>query len=130
MATTTPSLVELGRQLMDEARDLIRKEIELAKVEIIALLKTNAVAVGLFLGAAVVALVFLIMLQVAIILTLPFLAQWIVAWCLAAFWLIVLIILALVGKSKLKFEPPEKTISTIKGDIEWAKGQIHSNGKS
>ena len=130
MATTTPSLVELGRELMDEARDLIRKEIELAKVEIIALLKTNAVAVGLFLGAAVVALVFLIMLQVAIIITLPFLAQWIVAWCLAAFWLIVLIILALVGKSKLKFEPPEKTISTIKGDIEWAKGQIHSNGKS
>jgi uncharacterized membrane protein YqjE len=127
---TTPSLVDLGRQLMDEARDLIRKEIELAKVEIIALVKTNALALGLFAGAAVVALVFLIMLQVAIIFTLPFAVQWIVAWCLAAFWLIVLIVLALVGKSKLKFEPPEKTIATIKGDIEWAKGQIHSNGKS
>ncbi|MFI5267968.1 MAG: phage holin family protein [Chloroflexota bacterium] len=127
---TTPSLVELGRQLMDEARDLIRKEIELAKVEVIALLKTNALAVGLFAGAAVVALVFLSMLQVAIILTLPFSAQWIVAWCLAAFWLIVIIVLALLGKSKLKFKPPEKTISTIKGDIEWAKGQIHSNAKS
>ena len=127
---TIPSLVELGRQLMDEARDLIRKEIELAKVEIIALLKTNAIAIGLFLGAAVVALVFLVMLQVAIILTVPTSVQWIVAWCLAALWLIVLIVLALVGRAKLKFEPPEKTISTIKGDIEWAKGQIHSNGKS
>ncbi|HEY8694568.1 MAG TPA: phage holin family protein [Chloroflexota bacterium] len=127
---TTPSLVDLGRQLMDEARDLIRKEIELAKVEIIALLKTNAIAMGLFLGAAVVALVFLVMLQVAIILTVPTSVQWIVAWCLAALWLIVLIVLALVGRAKLKFEPPEKTISTIKGDIEWAKGQIHSNGKS
>jgi len=127
---TTPSLVDLGRQLMDEARDLIRKEIELAKVEIIALLKTNAIAIGLFLGAAVVALVFLVMLQVAIILTVPTSVQWIVAWCLAALWLIVLIVLALVGRAKLKFEPPEKTISTIKGDIEWAKGQIHSNGKS
>ncbi len=115
---------------MDEARDLIRKEIELAKVEIIALLKTNAIAMGLFLGAAVVALVFLVMLQVAIILTVPTSVQWIVAWCLAALWLIVLIVLALVGRAKLKFEPPEKTISTIKGDIEWAKGQIHSNGKS
>jgi len=127
---TTPSLVDLGRQLMDEARDLIRKEIELAKVEIIALLKTNAIAMGLFLGAAVVALVFLVMLQVAIILTVPTSVQWILAWCLAALWLIVLIVLALVGRAKLKFEPPEKTISTIKGDIEWAKGQIHSNGKS
>jgi len=127
---TTPSLVDLGRQLMDEARDLIRKEIELAKVEIIALLKTNAIAIGLFLGAAVVALVFLVMLQVAIILTVPTSVQWILAWCLAALWLIVLIVLALVGRAKLKFEPPEKTISTIKGDIEWAKGQIHSNGKS
>jgi len=127
---TTPSLVDLGRQLMDEARDLIRKENELAKVEIIALLKTNAIAMGLFLGAAVVALVFLVMLQVAIILTVPTSVQWIVAWCLAALWLIVLIVLALVGRAKLKFEPPEKTISTIKGDIEWAKGQIHSNGKS
>ena len=127
---TTPSLVELGRQLLDDARDLIRKEIELAKVEIIALLKTNAIAIGLFLGAAVVALVFLIMLQVAIILTVPPSLQWILAWCLAALWLIVLVVLALVGKSKLKFKPPEKTISTIKGDIEWAKGQIHSNGKS
>jgi len=127
---TISSLVELGRQLMDEARDLIRKEIELAKVEIIALLKTNAIAIGLFLGAAVVALVFLVMLQVAIILTVPTSVQWIVAWCLAALWLIVLIVLALVGRAKLKFEPPEKTISTIKGDIEWAKGQIHSNGKS
>ena len=123
------SLVDLGRQLMDEARDLIRKEIELAKVEVLDLVKTNAIAIGLFAGAAILGLVFFIMLQVAIIVTVPFAIQWIVAWGLVIFWLIVVVVLALIGKSKLKFEPPEKTISTLKGDIEWAKGQIHSNGK-
>jgi hypothetical protein len=131
---TTPSLVELGRQLIEEARGLVRKEIELAKVEIIDLLKTNAIAVGLFVGAAVLALIMFIMLQVAfivtILVTLGQAAGFYLAWSLFGFWLVLVIVLGLIGKSKLKFKPPEKTISTIKGDIEWAKGQIHSNGKS
>jgi hypothetical protein len=124
------SLVDLGRQLLDEARDLARKEIELAKVEVLDLVKTNAVAIGLFAGALVLALVMFIMLQVAFVLSFPFTTQFIVAWCLVGFWLIVVVILALIGKSKLRFEAPPKTMSTLKGDIEWAKGQIHSNGKS
>lgn len=124
------TIIELGRQLLDEGRDLVRKEIELAKAEITELVKTNAVALGLCLAAAVLLLVFLVMLQVAIILTVPFEVQWIVAWALAAFWLIVIVILALAGRSKFKFKPPEKTIATIKGDIEWAKGQMRSNGRS
>jgi uncharacterized membrane protein len=130
---TSPSLIELGRQLMDEARGLIRKEIELAKIELLDLLKTNAMAVGLFVGAAVVALVMFIMLQVAIVFTVLATAgtsaAWYTAWGLFLLWLVVVIVLALIGKAKLRFEPPEKTISTLKGDIEWAKGQIHSNGK-
>ena len=129
-----PSLVELGRQLIDDARDLVRKEIALAKVETIELLKTNAIAIGLFVGAAVLALIMFIMLQVAFIFTLLQTlgggAAFYAAWSLFGFWLVLVVVLALIGKSKLKFKPPEKTISTLKGDIEWAKGQIHSNGKS
>ncbi|HLG74275.1 MAG TPA: phage holin family protein [Chloroflexota bacterium] len=124
------SLVELGRQLVDEGRDLVRKEIELAKVEVTELVKTNAIALGLCLTAAVLLLVFLVMLQVAIILTVPFTAQYIVAWALVGFWIVVIAILALIGRSKFKFKAPEKTIATVKGDIEWAKGQIRSNGRS
>ena len=124
------SMVELGRMLVDEARDLIRKEIELAKVELKELLVRNALAVGLFAGAALLALIAFIILQVAFILTFWPAVQWIVAWCLFGFWLILTLTVALIAKSKLKLKPPEKTISTIKGDIEWAKGQIHSNGKS
>ena len=124
------SLVDLGRQLVDEARDLVRKEIELAKVEVLSLVKTNAIALGLFVAALLLGLVLFIMLQVAIILTVPFDKQYLVAWGLVVLWAIVIAILALIGKSKLKFELPEKTISTLKGDIEWAKGQMHSNGKS
>jgi len=124
------SLVELGRELIDEARGLVRKEIELAKVETIELVKTNAVAVGLFAVAAMLLLVLLVMLQVAIILTFWPEVQYLVAWGLVGFWIVVIAVLALVGRGKLKFKPPEKTIATVKGDIEWAKGQIRSNGRS
>jgi hypothetical protein len=133
MIRDASSLLELGRQLLDEARNLVRQEIELAKVEILGLVKTNAVAIGLFAAAAVVALVALIVLQVAIVttilITLGQAAAFYVAWGLFAFWLIVVVVLALVGRAKLRFRPPEKTIATLKGDIEWAKAQMHSNGR-
>jgi len=133
MIRDASSLLELGRQLLDEARNLVRQEIELAKVEILGLVKTNAVAIGLFAAAAVVALVALMVLQVAIVttilITLGQAAAFYVAWGLFAFWLIVVVVLALVGRAKLRFRPPEKTIATLKGDIEWAKAQMHSNGR-
>ena len=124
------TLIDLGRQLIDEGRELVRKEIELAKVEITDLVKTNAVALGLCLTAAVLLLVLLVMVQVAIILTVPFTSQYLVAWGLVGFWVVVIAILALVGRAKFRFKAPEKTIATVKGDIEWAKGQIRSNGRS
>ena len=128
------SLADLGRQLIDEARGLVRKEIELAKVEVLELVKTNAVAVGLFAAAAVLLLIVLVMLQVAVIVTLLVTlgqaAAWYLAWALFGFWVVLIAVLALIGKAKLRFKPPEKTIATLKGDIEWAKGQIHSNGRS
>jgi len=134
MIRDASSLLDLGRQLLDEARVLVRKEIELARVEIVGLVKTNAVAIGLFAAAAILGLVVLIMLQVAIVTTVLVAvgqsAAFYVAWGLFAFWLVVVAVLALIGRTKLRFKPPEKTIATLKGDIEWAKGQIHSNGKS
>jgi len=125
----TTSLVDLGRSLIDDARDLVRKEIELAKVEIVDLIKTNAIAVGLFAGAAILAFVAFIILQVAFILSFAYTVQFIVAWSLFGFWIILTAVLALLGRARLKFKPPERTMSTIKGDIEWAKGQIRSNGR-
>lgn len=123
------SLVALGRQLIDDATRLVRQELELAKEEIKELLLTNLKGAAFLLGAAILAFIAFIMLQVAILLTVPFNVQFIVAWALFGFWIILTIVLALIGKARLRFQAPEKTISTIKGDIEWAKGQIHSNGK-
>ena len=42
---------------------------------------------------------------------------------------VVVAILALMGRRKLMIKAPEKTVATLKGDIEWAKGQIRSNGR-
>src|SRR5438067_405060 len=113
MIRDASSLLDLGRQLIDEARGLIRKEIELAKVEILDLIKTNAVAIGLFAAAAVFGLVLLVMLQVAVIttilVTLGQAAAFYVAWGLFIFWLVLIAVLALIGRAKLRFKPPEKT---------------------
>jgi hypothetical protein len=128
------SLADLARHLIDEARGLVRMEIELAKVEVLELVKTNAVAIGLFAAAVVLALVMLVMLQVAFIwtiaVTLGQAAAWYLAWSLFGLWLVVVAVLCLIGRAKLRFKPPERTIATLKGDIEWAKEQIRSNGRS
>lgn len=128
------SLADLGRQLIDDARGLVRKEIELAKVEVLELVKTNAIAIALFAVAAILALIMFVMLQVAfiftILVTLGQQAAWYLSWALFGLWLVVVVVLALIGRAKLRFKPPEKTIATVKGDIEWAKAQIHSNGRS
>jgi len=133
MQNNNASLVDLGRSLIDDARSLVRKEIELAKVEILDLIKTNAIAVGMFAGAAIVAFMAFILLQIAVIITLLVTvgpsAAWYLAWGLVVLWVVVIAVLALMGKSKLRIKAPEKTVATIKGDIEWAKEQIHSNAR-
>src|SRR4051794_9922780 len=113
MATNQQTLVDLGRSLIDDARELIRKEIQLAKVELLDLVKTNAIAAGMFIGAVLMAFMAIILLQVAIVVTVPFAAQPWVAWGLVVFWIIVVAVLVIVGRRKLRFEAPEKTLATI-----------------
>jgi len=124
----------IGAQVAEIAADaqrLVHLEIELAKQEITSLVKTNAVAAGLLAGAALCGLFVLytlVALVVVGILALVLhhelgydavgLAVVLLIWGIAA------AVLALVGKSKLDFKMPDRTIQTLKDDVEWAKAQI------
>jgi len=124
----------IGAQLAEIAADaqrLVRLEIELAKQEIMELLKTNAVAAGLLAGAALCALFVLYTFVAAIVVG----VMWvflrgglgeteIALLVVLLIWVIAAAVLGLVGKSKLDFKMPDQTIQTFKDDVEWAKQQI------
>jgi uncharacterized membrane protein len=106
----------------DTAR-LVQLEIELAQQELTALVWRNVIAIGLLAGAGILAFVGLIFIFDTIVEAVP-IAHWITALVLAVGFIIVAVVLALIGKARLKFAPPEQTIQSIKEDLEWVKQQI------
>jgi Flp pilus assembly protein TadB len=118
------SLGELVARATKDLSVLVQQEVALAKTE----LKKEAVAAGkgagMFGGAAVTGLFALIFLSVA--------AAFAIAWLglplgwgfflVGLLYLIVAAVLALLGKKQIsKVGPPEKTIATVKDDVQWAK---------
>lgn len=116
----------LGGTISDLAADtsrLVQLEIELLKQELTELVKRNAIAIGMIAAAALAALLFFIFLLVFAVEVLP-IAHWITALVITAVFLVVAIVLALVGRSRIKIAAPEASIQSIKEDLEWVKQQI------
>ena len=118
----------IGATVSDLAGDtsrLVQLEIELLKQELGELAKRNAIAIGMLVMGAMAALFFIIFLQVWFVARF---GHW-VAVGLAVFWLVAAVILALVGKARVKIAGPEKSIQSIKEDLEWAIQQIRPETK-
>jgi hypothetical protein len=109
-------------QLFADVQRLVHLEIELAKQEILGIVKRNAVAAGMLVGAAVSLLFAFIFAQVWLIVLIPHHA--IVGGAVAGFWFLLALALALIGKTRLKIEPPKATLQSLKDDVEWVKQQI------
>jgi hypothetical protein len=106
----------LGRLVADASRDissLVRQEIALAKSELSISVKAGGVGIGLFAGAAFLALLAVVMLSVALAYFIHMTGLHL-AWCfLIVFALYVLIagLLAFVGVKKVKqVRAPERAI--------------------
>jgi hypothetical protein len=110
-------------ELVDDVQRLVELEIELLQLELRELAIRNGIAIGLLATGALGVLFALIFLQVALVTALPFPA-WLNALGVVVFWLIVAAILFYVGRARIKIEAPEKTIQSIKEDLEWVKQQI------
>ncbi len=121
------SIGELFADLVRETGDLVRQEIQLAKVEMSQKISDTGKNIGFLVVGGAVASAGLLALGAALIIGL---AQLGLPWWLSA--LLVGLVVAGIGYflvqkglSAIKQQGivPEKTIQTLKEDVEWAKDQ-------
>lgn len=121
------SLFELIGSLPDQVRELVQREIDLVKAEVIEKVKAIGTGAGLLVGAAIVALLFVgVLLSLAIIGLSYVLPAWAAALIVAGVLLIVAIVLALLGKRKLDqgLPPvPTESIESIRKDVSAVTGR-------
>jgi uncharacterized membrane protein YqjE len=123
----TPT-ADIAAGLVEDAQELVRLEIALAKQELKELAIRNGVAIGLLTVAALLAtLAVLVGIPVLIVVWIP---NHVVA---AAIWIgayvLVAAIMGVVGRFMLRIEPPRKTLASLKETKEWARRQISSTGR-
>jgi len=121
------SIKEIVDVLRPQVQELVAKQAELARTELLPVGKRAGLAAGLLAAAAVFMLVFLIFLSLTGVYVLSlFLAQWLAALIVSVILLVVGGILAAAGASILRrLDPkPHKTIATLQQNVNWLKGQI------
>jgi hypothetical protein len=118
---------EVLRSLVANTQALVKKEIELAKLELTEIITARAIAVGMFLGAAVLGLFILAFVGVtgakALALVLPEWAAWLIV---TGIYTLLAAILAFVGVRKMQSPPttPERTKANYEETVEWAKRRV------
>jgi nitrate/nitrite transporter NarK len=115
---------ELASEVAKDMSTLVRQEVALAKAELQQEAKTAGTAAGAFGGAGFAGYFVLVFLSLAMMWALG--SQMALGWAaliVAGVWAVAAAVLALVGRKKLKaFSPkPERTIETVKEDVQWAK---------
>jgi hypothetical protein len=115
---------QLASEVAKDVSTLVRQEIALAKAELQQEAKTAGTAAGAFGGAGFAGYFVLFFVSLAGVYGLDAVmpAGW-AALIVAGVWAVIAAVLAVVGRSKLKnFSPkPERTIETVKEDVQWAK---------
>jgi uncharacterized membrane protein YqjE len=124
---------ELVKDLSEQASRLVRQEVELAKAEMAEKGKKAGVGIGMLVGAAVAGLLMLGALTAFLILALDEgMDAWLAALLVTVLWGVVAGGLALVGREKLRemgTPVPEKTVESVKEDIEWLKHPTRSEAR-
>lgn len=122
-----------AKQLSEDLGILVRKEMELARREMMEKVKTAGVGAGMLSGSAITGLLTLgsltALLIVAIGLALPL---WLSALIVTAMWAAITAVLALTGKKKIQNAGslvPEQTIQSVKEDVQWAQSGLKSGKK-
>jgi hypothetical protein len=126
MASRSPSLAQLLTELPNQVVELVHREIDLLKTELIAKLKALGIGGGLLLAALVV-LGFMagVLLTAAILALSLVMPGWLAALLVAAFLLIVAAVLALIGWRVLKggIPPiPSESIRSLQSDVRTIRG--------
>jgi hypothetical protein len=119
------STADLVKELSQQASTLVRQELQLAKTEMAEKGKQAGLGVAALAAAAVAGLLALGALTAFLVLALDgALPNWAAALCVAVLWALVAGGLGLLGRRELGevgTPVPEKTVETVKEDIEWLK---------
>ncbi|HSR26715.1 MAG TPA: phage holin family protein [Candidatus Eisenbacteria bacterium] len=122
------SSAELAQEIVHDANDLVRLELDLAKQELKELAIRNGIALGLLaFGGLLAALAVLVALPVFLVLL------WDHHVLGAAIWLGVYVVLGatllLTGRLVLRLQPPRRTLASLEETKRWALRQIRSNSR-
>jgi uncharacterized membrane protein YqjE len=128
---TDRSVGELVHRLTTQVSTLARKEMELAKVELSQKGKVFGIGGGMIGAAGLVAVLGLGALTAGVILGLATVIDeaWVAALIVAAAYLAIAGVLALVGKRRIETASPlvpEQASESVKEDVEWVKTQARS----
>jgi uncharacterized membrane protein YqjE len=125
MALLDRSLTDVLQNIIRNVQEIVRAEVRLAKTEIIEE-ATKAKTAGLFLGVGAVAAIFatlFLLLTIVYALT-RVMPDWAAALTVGAALAIVASIVLSTGVKRFKeVRAPERTVETIKENVEWAKQQ-------
>ncbi|MDF2701708.1 MAG: hypothetical protein K0S10_652 [Rubrobacteraceae bacterium] len=123
------SVKEIIDALKPQLQELVDKQVELARTELVPVGRQAGIATGLLVTGAVFLLVFLILISITAVYVLNlFLSLWLSALIVTGVLLLIGVILAASGANILRrLDPvPHRTISTLQQNINWLKGQFRS----
>ena len=121
------STPELMRSIAGDTATLVRKEVELARQELLEALVARGKAAAAFAAAGVVALVAVVFAGAGAASALdnvmaPWASRLIVA---GGFVMLAMVAVAMaIGRAKSPPLAPQKTVETVKEDLEWARAQL------
>jgi uncharacterized membrane protein YqjE len=125
---------DLLRDLSEQTTTLVRKEIELAKVELGAKGKTAATGAGMFGGAGLFGFFAFAALTTCVIAALAtLLPTWVAALIVAVVYGAIAAVLGLRGKTKVQEATPpvpEQAVDSTKEDVAWIKTSAKSGRSS
>jgi uncharacterized membrane protein YqjE len=119
------SLGELFSEMTTDLSTLMRKEVELAKVEAKEEASRLGKGVGMFAGAGLAGWMTLLFLSLALAWLLDQAMNTALAFLIVGvIWGVVALVLVTRGKREIKqVEPMPTTVRTVKEDVQWAKEQ-------
>jgi uncharacterized integral membrane protein len=123
------SIKEIMEALRPQLQELIDKQVELARTELVPVARQAGIATGLLVVGAVFMLVFLIFISLSGVYVLHlFLSLWLSALIVSGVLLLIGGILAGSGANILRrLDPvPHRTIRTFQQNINWLRGQFRS----
>jgi uncharacterized membrane protein YqjE len=127
------STAELVKDLSRETSTLVRQEISLAKAEMTEKGRKAGAGVAMLAGATVAALLMLGALTAFLVLALDeVMPVWAAALVVTLLWGLVAGVLAYLGREKVQETGsplPEKTMDSVKEDIEWLKDRTRSEAR-